>query len=261
MNRATGRRVRAMIPVDLLGHPVDMDPLQEAADRFGLAVIEDATESLGAWHQGKKGRRPAGRLAEIACLSFNGNKLLTTGGGGMLVTDRADWAARARYLATQARDDALEYRHDQVGYNYRLPNLLAAVGLAQLEQLERFLAAKRAIAQRYEQGLADLAGVTLMRQAPWAESAWWLNTILVDPALAGLARRELGARLAQAGIATRPLWNPLHKNKAHEGAFAGDCEVATRLQDQALSLPSSVGLSEADQARVIAELRRALGGG
>jgi len=254
-NRHTGRRVRALLPVDLLGHPVDMDALLAIANRHDLVVVEDATESLGARYKG----RPVGRLAGLSCLSFNGNKLLTTGGGGMLICDDPAQAQRARYYVTQARDDTLEYRHDQVGYNYRLPNLLAAVGCAQLERIDQFVAAKRRIAQRYLEGLEGLPGVCFMRQAPWAESAWWLFTILLDPVQARLGRHALLDRLRQAGIMSRPLWNPLHRNPSHKGAYSYRCDVSVRLQERGLSLPSSVGLAQADQERVIAALHSTLG--
>lgn len=250
-NRDTGRRVRALLPVHILGHPVDMDPLLELAREFGLPVIEDATESLGARYRG----RPVGGLGDIGCFSFNGNKLLTTGGGGMLVTNDAGLAARARYLTTQAKDDAVEYVHGAVGYNYRLTNLLAAMGSAQLEQCDAFLASKRAIAARYNLGFAGVPGIRPMAEAPWARSAWWMYTILVDDRECGMDSRALMHALAQRDIQTRPLWQPLHRSPAHAGSPPADCPVAERLNRTALSLPCSVGLDVASQDRVIAAVR------
>lgn len=148
---ATGRRVRAIVPVHILGHPCDMEPILELCRKYDLVLVEDATEALGALYKGM----PVGRLGDLACLSFNGNKLVTAGGGGMVVTSRDDWAARALYLATQAKDDPLEYEHREVGYNFRLTNLQAAVGVAQLERIDELLAAKRRIAARYAEGLRD----------------------------------------------------------------------------------------------------------
>ena len=214
VDRATGRRIRAVLPVHALGHPVDMDPLLELAGRYGLAVVEDASESLGARYRG----RAAGSLGDVGVFSFNGNKLVTTGGGGMIVTDDEELAERARYLSTQARDDPIEYVHHEIGYNYRLSNIQAALGCAQLENLEERLAAKRAVAETYREGLADVDGVTLPEEAPWASSAWWLYTILVDGAGFGRDSRGLLGALADAGIQTKPLWQPLNLSKAHSAS-------------------------------------------
>lgn len=256
-NPATGRRVRAVLPVHILGHPVDLDPLLEVARRFGLAVVEDATESLGAMYRG----RTVGHLGDVACFSFNGNKLVTTGGGGMIVTDDEALATRARYLTTQAKDDPIEYVHHAIGYNYRLTNLQAAMGVAQMEQLCDFLEAKRRIATRYREALGEVAGLEPMREAPWARSAWWMYTIDVDPERFGMDSRALMHALEDRGIQTRPLWQPLHRSPAHAGAAHAECPVADRLNARSLSLPCSVGLGESDQERVIAALRELAGKG
>lgn len=247
-SRATGRRVRAILPVHILGHPVDMDPILELARRYDLPVIEDATESLGALYKG----RPVGHLGDIACFSFNGNKLITTGGGGMIVTDDPAWARRAKYLTTQAKDDPIEYIHGAIGYNYRLTNVQAAMGCAQLENLDAFVAAKRRIAAAYTAAFADVPGITPMPEADWARSAFWMYTILVDEALYGRSSRDLLRRLGAAGIQARPLWQPIHQSPAHaQAAYPAALPHAERLNRDALSLPCSVGLSEAAQARVI----------
>lgn len=251
-NRATGRRVRAILPVHILGHPADLDPILELARRFGLAVIEDATESLGATYR----ERPVGTFGAVACFSFNGNKLLTTGGGGMLVSSDATLASRARYLTTQAKDDPIEYVHGAIGFNYRLTNVQAAMGVGQLERLQEFLTAKRRIAERYSTGLAGVPGCTPMREAPWARSAHWLYTVLIDERQFGISARALLAALAERGIQSRPLWQPLHRSPAHAGAQSTDCPVADALHRDALSLPCSVGLDVDGQDRVIREIRR-----
>lgn len=253
-HRTTGRRVKALVPVHILGHPVDMDPLLALARKFGLTVIEDATESLGATYRG----RSVGQLGDLACFSFNGNKILTTGGGGMLVTDREDWAQRAKYLSTQAKDDPVEYLHETVGYNYRLTNLQAAMGCAQMEQLDACVAAKRRIAATYVHALAGRPGVTPMAAAPWAESTFWMFTILLDAETAGLSSRQLMRALQERGIQSRPLWQPLHQTGAHRGALCVGGEVAESLQARAVSLPCSVGLTDAQQSRVIAALQELL---
>jgi perosamine synthetase len=254
-NRVTKRRVRAILPVHILGHPVEMAPLQVLAEKYSLAMVEDATESLGAAYRGV----PVGRLGDTACFSFNGNKVITTGAGGMIVTDREEWARRAKYLTTQAKDDPLEYEHHSIGFNYRLSNLHAAIGCAQLEKLDDHLRRKREIAARYVAGLADVPGITPMREATWAKSAWWMFTILVDPATFGMGSRQLLARLESQRIQARPLWQPLHRSIAHSGSHAVGGNVAERLNRDALTLPSSVGLSTADIDRVIAAIRDGAG--
>jgi perosamine synthetase len=252
VDRESGRRIGAVLPVHALGHPVDLDPLLERCRALAVPVVEDAAESLGASYRG----RAVGRSGDVACFSFNGNKLVTTGGGGMLVTDRADWASRARYLSTQAKDDALEYVHGAVGYNYRLSNLLAAVGVAQMERLAPLVEAKRAVARRYAEGLGGVPGLTLMDEAPWARSTYWMYTVLVDEAVFGMSARALLRRLAHAGIQTRPLWQPLHLSPAH-GPEPGRCPVAESLHRRALTLPCSAGLTAAEQDRVVEAVRAA----
>ena len=246
-NRSTGRRVKAILPVHILGHSVDFDSILELARKYNLRIIEDATESLGAKYRD----RMVGRLGEIACFSFNGNKIITTGGGGMIVTDNEEWARKARYLTTQAKDDPLEYVHNEIGYNYRLTNLLAAMGCAQMEQLPEFIAAKRRIASAYSKALGCVPGITPMHEAPWAYSTFWLFTILVDRRIFGMDSRALLRRLEQAKIQTRPLWQPLHRSKAFADCGAFDCTVADQLNRDALSLPCSVAIVEEDLQAVI----------
>ena len=253
-NRDTGRRIAAVIPVHALGHPVDMDPLMELAREYGLAVVEDASESLGATYRGA----PLGSSGDLACYSFNGNKIITCGGGGMATAREPRLADRMRYLSTQAKDDPVEYRHGEVGYNYRLTNLQAALGLSQLEGLDWRLGEKRRIADRYAKGLADVPGLTLMAEAPWAQSAFWMYTVLLDEAAYGESSRQALARLHGLGIQTRPLWEPLHASRAHQGSQSFHCDTATRLYRDGLSLPATPGLDPAAQDRVIAALRRPL---
>jgi perosamine synthetase len=253
LNVRSGRRVRAILPVSILGHPVQLDEILDLARRYNLAVIEDATESLGARYKG----RPLGGGADLSCFSFNGNKLVTTGGGGMIVTNDPAFAHRARYLTTQAKDDPIEYVHGEVGYNYRLTNVAAAIGVAQLEQLADFVSAKRANAARYADELSGLAGITLMREAPWASSSFWLYTILVDEPVFGCSSRELMRLLAKARIQSRPLWQPMHRSPAHAGAQSIGGAVAETLCRDALSLPSSVGLSPDQLSAVVDVIRGA----
>ena len=169
----------------------------------------------------------------------------------MIVTDNSAWAERAKYLTTQAKDDPVEYVHGEIGYNYRLTNIQAAMGAAQMEQLESYIAAKRRIARTYEDALTNVPGLTPMPEAPWAVSTCWMYTVLVDEAQYGMGSRDLLKTLSREGIQTRPLWQPLHLSKAHAGAWATDCSVAERLNHRGLSLPCSVGLKISDQTRVI----------
>ena len=250
-NRHTGRRVVAVMPVDILGHPCDLQGIKEIAEEYGLAIVEDATESLGALYR----HRPLGQWSRLTCFSFNGNKLMTTGGGGMVVTDDPELAQRALYLTTQAKDDPLEFVHREIGYNYRLTSVQAAVGCAQLEQLPAFVAAKRHIAAQYAQALGGLPGIRPMREAPWATASYWMYTILVDPEHSGTDSRSLLKALAARDIQTRPLWQPLHLSPAHRESFARPCPTAGWLNQVALSLPCSTGLTEEQQRRVIAAVR------
>lgn len=246
-NRSTNRRVKALLPVHILGHPVDIDALVEIARAFRLAVIEDATESLGALCRD----RTVGTSGLFGCFSFNGNKLLTCGGGGMMVTAHSSLAERARYLTTQAKDSALEYVHSEVGYNFRLTNVAAALGSAQLERVDRLLDAKRRIASTYAAAFASVPGLTAMPEAPWARSACWLSAILVKEGEFGLDSRALQRRLAGEGIDSRPLWQPLHLSPAHRGGQMLGGRVAEQLHAQVLCLPSSSGLTQREQQRVI----------
>jgi perosamine synthetase len=247
VNRMTGRRIAAILPVHILGHPVDIDPILEAARSFEVPVVEDAAESLGALYKGK----PVGAFGDSACFSFNGNKIITCGGGGMIVTKDPSSATRARHLSTQAKAHQWEYLHDEVGYNYRLVNLLAAVGVAQLEQLPTFIRRKREIADRYEAALRGVEGLTLMPEASWARSTFWLYTILVDGQRFPLTRDGMMERMTKEGIQVRPMWYPIHRQRMYQGEPAYRIEVADDLHRSGLSLPCSVGLSDSDQEKVI----------
>lgn len=252
INRTTGRRVKAIMPVHILGHPVDIDPILEVAAKYELTVIEDATESLGAEYKGRK----VGNLGHIGCFSFNGNKIITTGGGGMIVTDNAEYADRAKYLTTQAKEDPIEYIHTEIGYNYRLTNIQAALGCAQMEQLPAFIEIKRRIGKIYSDACTKIPGLEMMIEAEWANSIFWLNTITVDEATYGEDSRSLMRRLEQRSIQARPLWQPLHRSRAHINAQALGGEVADDLNRRALSLPSSVGILDSqldDVVRTISE--------
>ena len=252
-NKKSGRRIGAIMPVHILGTSVDLDPILATAKEFGIPVVEDAAEALGSVY---KGKRVGSFDTTAACFSFNGNKILTTGGGGMIVTNDEAIAKRAKFLTTQAKDHPVEYIHSEVGYNYRLPNLLAAMGCAQLELLDEYLAKKKQIAKTYEEGLKDVDGITVMPNPGYGDSSFWLYTILIDKDVYGETWRDVMVRLQEAKIQTRPLWEPMHLSRAHsESQFYGH-SVSESLYSTALSLPCSVGLTDSDQDRVINALRR-----
>jgi dTDP-4-amino-4,6-dideoxygalactose transaminase len=237
--------------VHILGHPANMKLILELARKFHLVVIEDATESLGAKYEDRR----TGSLADMACFSFNGNKIITTGGGGMMTTDNEAWARHAKHLTTQAKADPLEYVHDEVGYNYRLTNMQAAMGCAQLERIEEYVAKKRAIASQYTEAFRNLPGITPMREAPWAFSNFWLFTVLVEPALFGNTSRQLLKILAGKKIQARPLWQPIHLSPAHAASQPQECRTAEMLCDRCLSLPCSVGVKSEEVALVAEAVR------
>ncbi len=249
-NRKTSRPITAIIPVHILGHPVDMDPVMELAKKYNLTVIEDATESLGASYKG----RPLGSKGDAGCFSFNGNKIITTGGGGMMVSSHRAQAEKVKYLTEQAKNDPVEYIHNEIGYNYRMTNIQAAMGCAQLEQLPDYIAAKRRIAAEYQRAFSAVPGITCMAEAPWAKSIFWMYTVLVNEQVYGMSSRTLLRQLHKSGIQTRPLWQPLHSSPVYSNSPATDCTVSESLYESALSLPCSVGLPPDDQAVVIEQI-------
>jgi perosamine synthetase len=249
VNRATGRTVRALLPVHLYGHPCDLDPLLELAQRHPLVVVEDSAEALGATYRGRR----VGADGLAGCLSFNGNKIITSGGGGMLLTRDEALARRARALTTQARGSALEWVHDEIGFNYRLTNIQAALGLAQLEQIDGFIESKRQTADAYASALAAVPGVTVFREAPWARSTYWMASVLIDERRCADVR-GLIRDLNEGGVQARPLWRPLHRQPVFGGAQAYRVEVAERLYARGVSLPCSVGISAEERAAVVEAL-------
>jgi perosamine synthetase len=243
--------VKAILPVHLYGHPADLDPLLALCERYPLTLVEDAAEALGARYKGRR----VGCHGLVGCLSFNGNKIITAGGGGMVLTNDGALARRARHLATQAREDGVEYVHEVVGYNYRLTNIQAALGVAQLEQLDRFIEAKRKTARAYSHALERLGGAEPFGEAPWAFSTFWMYSVLLDPNLYGDAL-ELIAAANREGIQLRPLWRPLHHQPVFSGCQAYRIEVADSLYTRGASLPCSVGITPEEQEQVLGFLAR-----
>jgi perosamine synthetase len=242
-------RTKAILPVHLYGHPADLDAILGAADERGIPVLEDAAEAHGARYRGRR----VGAIGAAGTFSFYGNKTITTGEGGMVVTRDGDLAERMRVLRDHGTTPGRRYHHERIGFNYRLTNLQAAVGVAQMEKVEEILAAKRRIAERYRRGLEGVAGLTLPPEAPWAENVHWLFTLLVDEQAFGRSRDDLLARLAGEGVETRPVFPPVHRQPAY--ATGQELPVAESLAAAGLSLPSAVTLSDDDVDRVVESLR------
>ena len=250
-NKDSDRRVSAVLPVHLLGHACDLRPILAAARKYGLPVVEDASESLGCLYRG----RSVGAWGDLGCFSFNGNKVITTGAGGLVTGARKALVDRTRFLTTQAKLPGPEYIHPETGYNYRMSNLQAALGVSQLERLDRHLEAKRSIARRYDEAVAGVPGLRRLAADAHTLSSEWLCTVEVDPRIYGMDARALMRRLAEKGVETRPLWQPMTLSPAHRGAQSWGGRAAERLWRRCLSLPSSVGLAPAAQARVTGFLR------
>lgn len=250
--RLIGPRTRALVPVHLYGHPCNMPALAALAAEHGLAIVEDAAEALGAEIEG----RPVGNWGRAATFSFFGNKIVATGEGGMVVTDDAALADRVRRLRGQGVDPQRRYWHDTLGYNFRLTNLAAAIGVAQMERLDAFLAARRRIANWYRRELASVPGLTLPTERTGARHAYWMYTVLAPPQV---DRDALMRRLADAGIETRPVFYPLHELPVHQGARTDrDCPVARAVARCGVSLPTYTELTAHDVAFISAALRDAL---
>ena len=246
--RAAGGRVRAVIAVDLYGQCCDYDALREVCARHEVVLVQDATESLGATYRGA----PAGAQGALAAFSFNGNKIITTSGGGMLVSDDRDWIEHARKLSTQAREPVPHYEHVEIGFNYRMSNLLAALGRAQLETLPARVAARRRIRDRYRELLAEAPGIFFMPEAEHGTSNAWLTCVVVDPDAFGADREAIRLALEAEDIEGRPVWKPMHLQPvfaSHE-VYGGD--VGARLFDRGLCLPSGSALTDEEQDRVVA---------
>jgi dTDP-4-amino-4,6-dideoxygalactose transaminase len=238
VNRATGNVIRAMVPMHTFGHPVDLDGLLAVASDFNIALIEDAAESLGSYFHG----RHTGTFGLMGTLSFNGNKTITTGGGGAILTNDSELARHAKHLTTTAKlPHAWEYRHDEIGYNYRLPNLNAALGCAQLEQLPAMLAAKRTLFQRYQAAFALVADVKLMAEPAQCHSNYWLQTLVLDPDQ--IAHRDAVLQATNnAGLMTRPVWILMHQLPPFANCPRMNLATAELLAQRLINIPSSSGL-------------------
>ncbi|MEV1154537.1 aminotransferase class I/II-fold pyridoxal phosphate-dependent enzyme [Micromonospora chokoriensis] len=247
--RSRGERIGAVVPVDMFGSCVDYTTLEPLCADAGVPLVEDAAEALGATHHG----RPAGSFGQVGAISFNGNKIMTTSGGGMLVSNDVALLARARHLATQAREPTPHYEHRETGYNYRLSNLLAALGRAQLVRLDGMIGRRRQLRDRYAKLFAPVPGVRLLA-AEDTHSNCWLTVITVEQNQSGWRAAELAEHLAQQDIETRPVWKPMHLQPVHGGAESLLTGAAERLFADGLTLPSGSALNESQIARVFAAI-------
>jgi pyridoxal phosphate-dependent aminotransferase EpsN len=246
-----GKVPKAVIVVHLYGQSADMDPILEACSRYDVPVLEDAAEALGTLYKGK----PAGSLADVGVFSFNGNKIITTTGGGMLVAKRREWVDKARFWSTQARDPGVAYHHTEMGYNYRLSNVLAAIGRGQMRVLDQRVQERRAVALRYRDAFADIEGISLMPQAPYGLHTNWLSCFVIDQARFGASRDDVLTALASQDIEARPLWKPMHLQPLYEACECFGGAVAASIYERGLCLPSSSSLASKDQDEIIRLVR------
>jgi dTDP-4-amino-4,6-dideoxygalactose transaminase len=242
-----GKLPKAVILVHLYGQSADIDPILKACEYYGVPMIEDAAEALGATYKGKS----PGTFGKIGIFSFNGNKIITTSGGGMLVSEDANMTAKARFLATQARDPAPHYQHSEIGYNYRLSNVLAGIGRGQLMVLQDRVAARRRNCEVYEQALGNVPGIEFMPEAAWSHATRWLTCITIDPIAFGADREQVRLALAEQQIEARPVWKPLHLQPIFSEYECFGGAVSEDLFDRGLCLPSGSNLTDEELDRVI----------
>jgi pyridoxal phosphate-dependent aminotransferase EpsN len=250
-----GKLPRALVVVHLYGQCADMEPILAICRGYDVPVLEDAAEALGAMYR----NRPAGTFGNVGVFSFNGNKIITTTGGGMLVSANAAWVEKARFWAQQARDPGIAYEHSELGYNYRMSNVLAGIGRGQLEVLDLRVQQRRAIAFRYRDAFADLPGISLMPQAPYGLHTNWLSCFLIEEKKFGCCRDELIRLLDAANIEARPVWKPMHLQPLYAGCARYGGEVAEDLFRRGICLPSSSSLPLEDQLYVVDQVRAAAG--
>lgn len=252
-----GRLPKAVVVVDLYGQCADMARIVPLCEKHGVILLEDSAEALGATCDG----RPVGSFGKMAIFSFNGNKIVNTSGGGMLVSDDKALIDKARFLATQARDPAPHYQHSQIGFNYRLSNVLAGIGRGQIRWLDERIATKRRVFERYEKALGDLPGVAFMPEASFGRSTRWLSCLTINPQVAPTDREKVRLALDAANIESRPVWKPLHLQPVFRemGCEMFGGKVAERLFDHGLCLPSGTAMTDSEQDRVIEVVRRCFG--
>ena len=239
-NKQTGKKIKAIVPMHTFGHSVDMDALLEVTQKYNIEIVEDAAESLGSFYKGTH----TGNLGKVSAVSFNGNKIITTGGGGCIITNDEELAKKAKHITTTAKiPHKWEYEHDMVGYNYRMPALNAALGLAQIEKLPKFIEQKRALAKKYKEAFKDLDGITFFTEPEYAHSNYWLNAIILDTPNKTL-RDEILKITNENGIMTRPIWKLMNHLEMFKESPKMDLSVSKSLEYRVINIPSSAHLGE-----------------
>ena len=254
-NKITHKKISAILPVHVWGNACSFNELSELCKERNIAIVEDACESLGTFYnEGKYKGKHTGTIGKLGCLSFNGNKIITTGGGGMILTDDDNLAEKAHYLTTQAKDDAIRYIHDEIGYNFRLTNVQAALGVAQLEQLPAILKRKKEIYNFYQSTVENIEGLSLSKVPNYADNNHWLNLVQIDNKVYNEDREVLMKRLEENGIQTRPVWKLNHEQKPYKGCQHYKIENANYLVENSLCLPSSSNLTNENLKKIISQL-------
>ena len=255
LNKSTKNKISAIVPVHVWGNAAWLDELIPLCTERNIAIIEDASESLGTFYnQGICSGKHTGTIGEVGCLSFNGNKIITTGGGGMILTENEELADKARYLTTQAKDDPVRYIHHEIGYNFRLTNIQAALGVAQLEQLSDFLERKREIYKQYVEALKTIEGLTIAAVPKYADNNHWMNLMQIDSIIYGEDRESLMQRLEKNGIQTRPVWALNHQQTPYKNCNNYQIGNANKLVENSLCLPSSSCLTDENINKIISQL-------
>jgi aminotransferase in exopolysaccharide biosynthesis len=254
-NKTTNKKISGILPVHVWGNACWLDELVDLCEKRNIAIVEDACESLGSsYHKGKYRGKHTGTIGKLGCLSFNGNKIITTGGGGMILTDNKELAEKAKYLTTQAKDDPIRYVHDEIGYNFRLTNIQAALGVAQLEQLPAILRRKKEIYNFYKSKIEGIDGLSISRVPNYAKNNNWLNLLQIDSEVYCNDRESLMQRLEENRIQTRPVWKLNHEQKPNKNCQSYRIENAKKLVENSLCLPSSSNLTNENIEKIVSQL-------
>ena len=253
-NKKTNKKISAIVPVHVFGNACWLDELVQLCEERNISIVEDAAESMGTHYiYGEHSGKHTGTVGIMGCLSFNGNKIITTGGGGMILTDDDDLAEKAKYLTTQAKDDRIRYIHDRIGYNFRLNNIQAAMGVAQLEQLPKFLKIKKKTYQKYKEYINEIPGLLIADVPEYADNNNWMVSMQINKDIYGKDREQLMANLSENNVETRPVWQLNHLQKPYKNCQSYKIEKAPDLLDKSINIPSSVNIS-ADQINIIKEV-------